>query len=204
MQFITATTSSLSSTPSTFSTFWMMSKSSRAFARNDRFYTKVYVSSMCRFKLRRPPMKSLSSLDGIACCFANGHIYRPCLQLSLDQHLSALRQPELLLVVKCRQHQNYTSPVTNGLNSFPSVLLRMNSTHTYVDYDALRLVFLLAYPSPKFCCRYFCSRYDLQLCFHPPYNGVAVGIGLASAFALGYGAMGFGMLHQQKKQGFRK
>ncbi|CAJ1964351.1 unnamed protein product [Cylindrotheca closterium] len=45
---------------------------------------------------------------------------------------------------------------------------------------------------------------DTHLCFHPPYNGPAVAAGLFAVFCAGYGAMGFGMYHQQRKQGFVK
>jgi hypothetical protein len=44
----------------------------------------------------------------------------------------------------------------------------------------------------------------LQLVFHPPFNGLAVGAGLLTAWCLGYGAMAFGARHQQYKQGFKK
>ena len=43
-----------------------------------------------------------------------------------------------------------------------------------------------------------------QLVFHPPYNGIACGIGLFVAFCAGYGTMGFGMAHQMYKQGYWK
>jgi hypothetical protein len=56
-----------------------------------------------------------------------------------------------------------------------------------------------------FCISHFGVFFTFrQLVFHPPYNGVAVGIGVFTVFALGYGTMGIGMAHQQYKQGFWK
>ncbi|KAL3929333.1 MAG: hypothetical protein SGBAC_012258 [Bacillariaceae sp.] len=56
---------------------------------------------------------------------------------------------------------------------------------------------LLAKRPPK-------DEIDTHLCFHPPYNGPAVAAGLLTVFIAGYGAMGFGMYHQQRKQGYLK
>eukprot|EP00429_Kryptoperidinium_foliaceum_P010284 CAMPEP_0176003774 /NCGR_PEP_ID=MMETSP0120_2-20121206/1348_1 /TAXON_ID=160619 /ORGANISM="Kryptoperidinium foliaceum, Strain CCMP 1326" /LENGTH=92 /DNA_ID=CAMNT_0017336429 /DNA_START=108 /DNA_END=386 /DNA_ORIENTATION=+ len=48
------------------------------------------------------------------------------------------------------------------------------------------------------------SHVEEHLCFHPPYNGPAVAAGIFTGVALGYGTMGYGMAHQQYKQGFWK
>eukprot|EP00980_Cylindrotheca_fusiformis_P028768 scaffold22642_cov134-Cylindrotheca_fusiformis.AAC.23 len=76
-----------------------------------------------------------------------------------------------------------------------SVARRQMSTEPKMHKASDKWNELLAKRPPK-------DEIDTHLCFHPPYNGPAVIAGLVVAFVAGYGAMGFGMVHQQKKQGF--
>mmetsp|Transcript_16185 Transcript_16185/g.45300 ORF Transcript_16185/g.45300 Transcript_16185/m.45300 type:complete len:96 (-) Transcript_16185:236-523(-) len=45
---------------------------------------------------------------------------------------------------------------------------------------------------------------DEHLCFHPPYNGPVMGVAIFVSWCVGYGVIGFGAYHQQRKQGYIK